>query len=108
WRLPLVIFFLLAVGAAAIVLKVNAGRATTSAAQQGSGRRAGEVPVAAAPARIGDVPIYLSGLGSVTPVNTVVVKSRVDGQLIEVLFQEGQEVTQGEPLARIDSRPFEA
>ncbi len=65
------------------------------------------VPVTAVPARRGDVAVYLSGLGNVQPNNTVTVKSRVDGQLVEVLFREGQTVKSGDLLARIDPRPFQ-
>ncbi len=66
------------------------------------------VSVATATARLGVAPVTLAGLGTVTPLRTVTVRSRVDGELLEVRFQEGQLVKEGELLARIDPRPFEA
>jgi multidrug efflux system membrane fusion protein len=70
----------------------------------GAGR---PVPIVAAPARTADVGVYLSGLGTVTPLHTVAVRSRVDGELIRVAFREGQIVRAGELLAQIDPRPFQ-
>jgi multidrug efflux system membrane fusion protein len=64
-------------------------------------------PVVAAPARKGKIEVYLTGLGTVTPVYTVAVKSRVDGQVLKVLYKEGQAVRKGNPLVEIDPRPFE-
>jgi multidrug efflux system membrane fusion protein len=65
-------------------------------------------PVVVAPVRTRDVGVYITGLGSVTPLNTVTVHSRVDGQLLTVTFREGQLVRVGDLLAEIDARPFEA
>jgi membrane fusion protein, multidrug efflux system len=65
------------------------------------------VPVVAVPARTADVGVYLSGLGTVTPIATVTVRSRVDGELMRVAFREGQLVKAGELLAEIDPRPFQ-
>ncbi|WP_419866012.1 MdtA/MuxA family multidrug efflux RND transporter periplasmic adaptor subunit [Methylomonas methanica] len=65
------------------------------------------VSVAVALTRQGDLPIYLNGLGTVTPLHTVTVRSRVDGELIRVAFTEGQAVRQGELLAEIDPRPYQ-
>jgi multidrug efflux system membrane fusion protein len=65
------------------------------------------VPVVALPARVSDVGVYLTGLGTVVPLNTVTVKSRVDGQLMEVRYREGQTVRKGDLLAVIDPRPFQ-
>ena len=64
------------------------------------------VPVVAVAARQGDMNQFLGALGTVTPLNTVTVRSRVDGQLIRVAFTEGQFVKEGDLLAEIDPRPF--
>jgi multidrug efflux system membrane fusion protein len=74
---------------------------------QGRAGGAMAVPVVAAAARRGIMPVYLEGLGSVTPFYTVTVHTRVDGQLMEVAFREGQEVRAGDLLAEIDPRPFQ-
>src|SRR5260221_129675 len=73
----------------------------------GQGRGQMTVPVAVAKAEIRDLPVLLNGLGSVEAYNTVSVKSRLDGQLVQVNFKEGQEVEQGDLLAVIDPRPYE-
>jgi multidrug efflux system membrane fusion protein len=78
--------------------------AAASRMRQGGAR---PVPVSVAEARVGDVPVYLRGLGTATAMKTVTVKSRVDGQLLSVPVQEGQDVREGELLAQIDPRPFE-
>jgi len=78
-----------------------------STAPGNSARQAAAVPVVAVAAQQGDLPVYLNGLGSITAFNTVTVRSRVDGQLTKVAFQEGQFVHEGDLLAEIDPRPFQ-
>jgi multidrug efflux system membrane fusion protein len=84
---------------------------STSSSSTGGGRGGkgggGAVPVSFATAVRGDIPIYLRNIGTVTAFNTVTVHSRVDGQLINVAFQEGQFVHAGDLLAELDPRPFQ-
>jgi multidrug efflux system membrane fusion protein len=65
------------------------------------------IPVVAEKSRIGDLNIYIERVGSVAAYNTVVLKSRVDGQLDKVAFTEGQTVSAGDVLFKIDPRPYE-
>src|ERR1700693_5368344 len=86
------------------------GRGAEDPAKAGRGKgdpNARPVPVVAAPARKGTIDVYIDALGTVTPRHTVVVHSRVDGQLMTVAFREGQDVKAGDLLAQIDPRPFE-
>ena len=66
------------------------------------------IPVVAAKVERRDVDIYLDALGTVTPRNSVIVKSRVDGELMKLYFREGETVKAGDLLAQIDPRSFEA
>ena len=78
----------------------------------GGGRRGGNggggtVPVVVATVAKQNLPLYLDGLGSVQAFYTVTVKSRVDGEMMEVDFKEGQDVKKGDLLAVIDPRPYQ-
>jgi multidrug efflux system membrane fusion protein len=93
-----------------------AAAAVPAAPPAGGGARRGmpgggagpAVPVTVAAAARQDVPIMLDALGTVQASASVTVRAQVDGQLLEILFREGQEVRQGEVLARIDPRIYQA
>jgi multidrug efflux system membrane fusion protein len=77
-------------------------------AEGGETNRSGQIaiPVSVALAQTADFPVYLNGLGTVQPYETVTVHSRVDGELTKVSFKQGQMVNEGELLAQIDPRPI--
>ena len=91
-------------GAATLLLLGIFFRSSKKEAVAGGGR---PVPVSVAQARKGDMAVRITGLGTVTAINSVTVKSRVDGQLLRVAFTEGQMVREGDLLAEIDPRPFQ-
>src|SRR5262249_54633331 len=78
--------------------------AKAEAAQKAAARKPA-IPVSVAQVEKADFPVYLTGLGTVQAFNTVVVRTRVDGQIDKIGFQEGQSVSQGDLLAEIDPRP---
>ena len=105
WWLGLLLLSLLGGGAYLLVTKL--GDAQPPANKRGSDLADKALPVVVAAVHKSDVDVYLAGLGTVTPLNTVTVKSRVDGQLNKVTFMEGQFVRAGDLLAEIDPRPFQ-
>jgi multidrug efflux system membrane fusion protein len=81
-----------------------------SPAQNGRSHASAPVPIPATVQTIqkADFPVYLNGLGTVQPYNTVTVQSRVDGQVVKVGFRQGQMVKEGDVLVEIDPRPYQA
>ena len=86
----------------------DAATKAENAQKSAAATRAAAVPVTIAPVEKADFPVYLTGLGTVQGFNTVVVRTRVDGQIDKIAFKEGQLVKQGDLLAQIDPRPYQA
>jgi multidrug efflux system membrane fusion protein len=76
--------------------------------RRGGGNPNDTVPVLAVAAKLADVPVYLDGVGSAKALNTVLVRPQVDGKLMKIAFKEGQEVTQGSVIAKIDPTTYQA
>jgi multidrug efflux system membrane fusion protein len=105
WVLALAV---LAYGAYRVRKGMVAPQAATAAAPGARpARDYSAVPVVAVQATKGDIGVYFTGLGAVTPIHTVAVKSQIPGYLMQVLYKEGQMVKQGEALAEIDPRPYQ-
>ena len=108
----IIIFAVIVLGALGL-RTLSKSRGEQAQGRGGGGRRGGgadanrPVPVSAAPAQQRDVPVYFEGLGNVQAYYTVTIHSRVDGQLMQVNFREGQQVHKGDELALIDPRPYE-
>ena len=92
---------------AVVLTACQKGNSASNTKNARGGASMGAVPVGVATVRQRDFPVYLTGLGSVQAFNTVSLKSRVDGQIMQVNFQEGQDVRKGDLLIVIDERPFQ-
>jgi multidrug efflux system membrane fusion protein len=102
-RRLIVIAGILIVGAVTIYLHLNSGKK-----QPAGGGGIPSLPISTVTARTGDIGVYVSALGTVTPLNTVSVTARVAGQISKVEYTEGQLVHVGDPLVEIDPAPFQA
>jgi multidrug efflux system membrane fusion protein len=99
----------LAIGTLAWFLRVPAPPEGAAGSKKGGGKKGagGDIPVAVGKAHRGSIPVYQDGLGSVTAFYTVSVRTRVDGQLMNVAVKEGDSVKEGEVIAQVDPRPYQ-
>ena len=102
WRRLFGIFIVFIIGALLLVHFIGKRKPA-----QASGSVPPAMPVVAAAAKTGDLPIYLNGLGSAVALYTVTVRTRVDGELFSIPVREGQMVAAGDLIAEIDPRPFQ-
>jgi len=105
WRRIAVVF--LAAASLSSLMPLSAQQAPRGRGAAPGGAAARTVPVIGVPAKTTDLPVYLNGLGTVVPVKTVTVRTRVDGQIVNVAYREGQAVREGDLLVEIDPRPFQ-
>src|SRR5580700_11430152 len=92
----------------AVVLAGGAGFALLAKSKSPAASPVPPVPIVAGTVTQHDVPIYLTGVGTVIAYNTVIVRSQIQGQLVSINFTEGQTVHKGDLLAQIDPRPYQA
>jgi multidrug efflux system membrane fusion protein len=97
---------LLGLGPAANTQQAN--NASGNGRRRGSAQSTGPAVVLAEAAKTMDVPVYIDGVGSVKPLNTVTVRPQVSGKLVEVDFVEGQDIKKGDVIARIDDAVYKA
>ena len=84
------------------------GASEKAAKDKTAAAQAASIPVTVGTVEKADFPVYLRGLGTVQPYQTVTVRSRVDGEVIKIAFKQGQMVKEGDILAQIDPRPYQA
>lgn len=108
------VWLVLLVGAAAAAYyywpkgsATQAGTTPPGGASTGKKKGGGNAPVVIVKAAKGNIGVYVDALGSVVPVYTVTVKSRVDGQLMQIYYKEGDIVQKGQPLIDLDPRPYQ-
>jgi multidrug efflux system membrane fusion protein len=108
WKIALIVVAVIVVLAVGFRLVHKPGGAGQGRGAPGAGGDNAPVPVTVVPVAKQDVPIYLTGLGTVVARNTVTVNPQVGGQLLSINFKEGDEVKKGDLLAQIDPRTFQA
>jgi membrane fusion protein, multidrug efflux system len=104
WLLAVVILIVLIAG----LVYYFRGRSAAEAAKAKAAPAPRGVPVAVATSKTGDIGVYVQALGTVTPIYTVTVTSRVQGEIVDIAYREGQMVKKGDALLVIDPRPYQA